>query len=227
MTALAALLAQIAPEPQDKLIFLGDLIDRGPDSKSVVSTILDLRTKCSVEAILGNHEEMLLLSRIDPRLFGAWLSFGGRETLASYGVNFDGDALREKDWIKSISADHWRFLSNDLVDCVEEENHIMVHGAVDPNLPLAEQPWPELRWARWNDPQRHCSGKIMVCGHTHQPSGLPITNGNAICIDTWVYGDGWLTALDLATHRYLQTNQRGERREGEIFSSTSSSKDES
>jgi serine/threonine protein phosphatase 1 len=220
ITALSTLLDRLAPAPEDKLIFLGDLIDRGPDSKSVISTILELRNKCSVEAIMGNHEEMVLLSRVDPRLLQAWLSFGGRETLESYGVTFDSDLPIEKDWAKNIPEEHWHFLSTAMVDCVEEDHHILVHGAVDPKLPLAEQPWPELRWARWDDPQMHCSGKVTVCGHTHQPSGLPISNGNAICIDTWVYGDGWLTALDLATHRYLQTNQRGEVREGEIVNPT-------
>jgi len=226
MTALATLLDRLAPTPQDKLIFLGDLIDRGPDSQTVVSTVLKLRNQCAVEAILGNHEEMLLIARADPHLFRAWLSFGGRQTLESYGIPFDGELPRDKDWAKKIPTEHWHFLSNNLVDCVEEENHILVHGAVDPRLPLAEQPWPELRWARWDNPERHCSGKITVCGHTHQPSGIPISNGNAICIDTWVYGDGWLTALDLATHCYLQTNERGETREGEISHSTSSPNEE-
>jgi serine/threonine protein phosphatase 1 len=216
VTALRTLLDRIAPESQDKLVFLGDLIDRGPDSKRVIETILELRNQCIVEAIFGNHEEMLLLSRTEAGLFQAWLSFGGRETLESYGIAFDSNTLRNKEWVKKIPAEHWHFLSADLVDCVEEEGHILVHGAVDPDLPLDKQPWPDLRWARWDDPQRHCSGKITVCGHTHQPSGLPISNGNAICIDTWVYGDGWLTALDLATHRYLQANQSGEVREDEI-----------
>ena len=65
-------------------------------------------------------------------------------------------------------------------------------------------------------PPPHQSGKSMVCGHTSQPSGLPVNLGHAICIDTWVYGDGWLTALDVGSGRYWQTNERGGRREDEI-----------
>src|ERR1700686_4607229 len=86
LTALQTLLDRLAPGREDKLIFLGDLIDRGPDSQAVVDTVLQLRQKCLVEVIEGNHEEMLLLSRHDQALFQAWLSFGGRETLASYGI---------------------------------------------------------------------------------------------------------------------------------------------
>jgi len=91
----------------------------------------------------------------------------------------------------------------------------MVHGGYDPGLPLNQQPWMDMRWLKWNNPQPHCSGQIVVCGHTHQPSGDPLDIGHAICIDTWVYGsDGWLTALDLGSHKYVQANQRGEARQG-------------
>jgi serine/threonine protein phosphatase 1 len=221
-TALTTLLDRIAPASQDKLTFLGDLLDRGPDSKGVIDTVLELRKKCSLEVIQGNHEEMLLWARTDRGLFQAWLAFGGKETLESYGVTFDSSIIPEKEWSKKVPGEHWHFLSAELVDCVEEDRHILVHGAVDPDLSLDKQPWPEMRWARWDNPRRHCSGKITICGHTHQPNGLPISNGNAICIDTWVYGDGWLTALDLATHRYLQANQSGEIREGEIVDSHTS-----
>src|SRR5689334_2268954 len=87
-TALQTLLAQLALQAEDKLIFLGDLIDRGPDAKGVIESVLQLRQERLVEVIEGNHEEMLLLSRTthDPAfargetggLFPAWLNFGGR-----------------------------------------------------------------------------------------------------------------------------------------------------
>jgi serine/threonine protein phosphatase 1 len=64
--------------------------------------------------------------------------------------------------------------------------------------------------------RRHGSGKIMVCGHTQQRSGRPLVLDHAVCIDTWVYGDGWLTCLDVENEAYWQANQRGETRRGRL-----------
>ena len=55
----------------------------------------------------------------------------------------------------------------------------------------------------------HCSGKVVVCGHTQQRSGLPLNLGHAVCIDTWAYGQGWLTCLDVLSGRIWQANQAG------------------
>ena len=74
-----------------------------------------------------------------------------------------------------------------------------------------------LRWATFDDPPPHASGKTLVCGHTSQPSGHPRTVGHAVGIDTWAHGrTGWLTALDTATGHLWQTNQRGGLRTGWI-----------
>jgi serine/threonine protein phosphatase 1 len=54
----------------------------------------------------------------------------------------------------------------------------------------------------------------MVCGHTPQKSGRPKSLGHAVCIDTWAYGKGWLTCLEVGTGRYWQANQQGEHRSG-------------
>jgi len=66
------------------------------------------------------------------------------------------------------------------------------------------------------NPAPHCSGKIMVCGHTSQKSGVPLNLGHAICIDTWAYGKGWLTCLDVISGRVWQANQAGQQREAWI-----------
>jgi serine/threonine protein phosphatase 1 len=79
-------------------------------------------------------------------------------------------------------------------------------------MPLDEQPDFMLLWEQFNDPLPHQSGKIMVCGHTPQYSGRPKHLGHAVCIDTWAHGQGWLTCLDVATGRYWQANEMGERR---------------
>ena len=69
-----------------------------------------------------------------------------------------------------------------------------------------------IRGQKLDAPRPHVSGKTMICGHTRQENGLPCNLGHAICIDTWVYGDGWLTCLDVEEGTCWQANQRGETR---------------
>jgi serine/threonine protein phosphatase 1 len=213
LTALDTLLQTLELQPDDRLIFLGDLIDRGPESKGVIERLFTLRSERQVDVVQGNHEEMLLIARDLPGYARAWQMYGGKETLASYGLpdgTIDG-------WPDAIPAEHWNFIKKEMVDAVEEDKHILVHGGYDPTLPLDQQPWNQLRWQKWNDPQPHCSEKIVVCGHTHQVSGIPLSVGHAICIDTWVYGgDGWLTALELGSHEYVQANQKGDIRQNQL-----------
>ena len=83
---------------------------------------------------------------------------------------------------------------------------------------LAEQPddmryWEKLDAGWWKP---HESGKTMVCGHTAQRSGRPLVLDRAVCIDTWAYGDGWLTCLDVEMELYFQANERGETRLGNL-----------
>jgi serine/threonine protein phosphatase 1 len=73
-----------------------------------------------------------------------------------------------------------------------------------------------LFWESFTDRGPHDSGKIMICGHTQQRSGVPLNLGHAVCLDTWAYGNGWLTCLDATTGRIWQANQKGERRTAEL-----------
>lgn len=215
LTALETLLATLTLKTEDQLIFLGDLVDRGPDTRGVIERILQLRMERTVHVIKGNHEEMLMISRDLPGYAQAWQKYGGREAMASYGWTQGV----EPGWIEAIPLAHWNFLKKDLVDAVEEAGHIMVHGGLDPDVPIPEQAWDEMRWKRWENPLPHASGSIMVCGHTHQLNGKPCSVGHAICIDTWAYGKGWLTALELASHEYVQANQKGEVRRDRLSES--------
>jgi serine/threonine protein phosphatase 1 len=206
LVALETLLTELALKPEEQLVFLGDLIDRGPDTRGVLEYVLQLRQEQTVHVIKGNHEEMLMIARDLPGYAQAWQQFGGKEALASYGWTRGV----EPGWIDAIPKTHWDFMKNGMVDAVEEAGHVMVHGGIDSELPLKRQRWDEMRWKRWDDPKPHISGTIVVCGHTHQTSGKPMTVGHAICIDTWAYGKGWLTALDISSHEYVQANQNGE-----------------
>jgi len=208
--ALDVLLAQVMPRPEDLLITLGDYVDRGPDSRGVLDRLIALYAGGRLIALRGNHDEMIVAARegFDRRM---WLACGGRTTLASYQVK-QSDAGR----FPEVPRTHWDFLISALQDYYEIDTHFFVHGSVYPDVPLAEQPTHMLYWEKLFDPVPHCSGKIMVCGHTRQLSGLPLNLGHSVCIDTGAYQSGWLTCLDVLSNQYWQANQKGETRMGEL-----------
>jgi serine/threonine protein phosphatase 1 len=94
----------------------------------------------------------------------------------------------------------------------ETDTHIFVHANYYPDLPMADQPVGMLRWETLRDmtPGRHVSGKTAIVGHTSQKGGEILDLGHLICIDTYCYGGGWLTALDVNTEEVWQANQSGE-----------------
>lgn len=211
LTALESLLAIVKPCAADTIIALGDYVDRGPDSRGVVERLLTLETSCTLIPLLGNHEQMLLDAAQTPEILPSWLMFGGLETLASYGIPREGYSA------DAIPATHRAFFSQRCRDWYETDTHLFVHAGVEPKLPLDQQQMEVLRWDKLRDRGPHISGKIAVCGHTRQISGLPLDLGHTICIDTWVYGDGWLTCLDVASRHFWQANQQAETREGELL----------
>ena len=110
-----------------------------------------------------------------------------------------------------VPDEHWHFLEAVCVEWHETETHLFVHANAHPGLPMEEQPGYMLRWESIDEHNSapHCSGKVLVCGHTQQRSGLPLDLGHAVCIDTCAYGNGWLTCLDVSTGRLWQANQSG------------------
>ncbi|HEX3656768.1 MAG TPA: metallophosphoesterase family protein [Pirellulales bacterium] len=210
LVAFDALLAAIGPTTDDWLVTLGDYVDRGPDSCGVMERLVELASGGRLIAVRGNHEEMMLDARTDPMIYGQWLQYGGQNTLDSYAQHgFDGT-------LNGVPAAHWNFLENQCVDWFESPKHFFVHANIDPRRELANQPISVLRWQKFGDPPPHRSGKTMICGHTYQESGYPRNLGHAVCIDTFVYGDGWLTGLDVATGQFWQANQQGHSRTGSL-----------
>jgi serine/threonine protein phosphatase 1 len=208
--ALDALLAALAPQPDDLVITLGDYVDRGPDSSGVLDRLLALHATGRHVGLRGNHDQMMLMARAEPWDSGLWLACGGDETLASYGIRW-GDAQAVADF---VPEGHWRFLEDDCVDWFETERHFFVHANAYPDVPLAEQPLSMLYWEKLLEPCAHVSGKVMVCGHTPQKGGRPRNLGTTVCIDTGVYAGGWLTGLDVLTGRYWQADEGGAVRAG-------------
>jgi len=196
--ALHALLGAICPTQEDCMIFLGDYIDRGPDSHQVIERLLDLRNRCTTKFLLGNHEIMLRLV-----LQGApawmWLEVGGHETVASYG----GDLSR-------FPASHLDFLEG-LLPFYETESDFFVHANYLPELPLEKQPEEVLYWRHLTDylPDIHRSGKHAFCGHTPQKNGKIGYLGHLTCLDTGCVLGNFLTAMSVEDGKIWQSDKMG------------------
>jgi len=203
--ALRALLDAVKPGPDDWLITLGDYVDRGPDSYGVIEQLLGLHRTGRLIALRGNHEEMMLLARESQEKLRCWLECGGKLALRSYSALGDAGKLAD------VPDAHWHFLERLCIDWHETDTHIFVHANVCPSLPMDEQLSLMLRWGVLDRARSepHCSGKLLICGHTQQRSGLPLNLGHTVCLDTWPYGNGWLTCLDAATGQIWQANQAG------------------
>jgi serine/threonine protein phosphatase 1 len=200
-TALAKLIERVAPQPDDMVITLGDYVDRGPNSREVIDQLIELRTRCRLVPLLGNHDEAMLAAISGEQTFQSWIMIGGLPTLESYG--FRGDP-------SVFPAAHVEFLQGCL-PYFETDSHFFVHANYNPRLALERQDRIMLRWLSLHEhqPGPHLSHKVAVLGHTAQPRGEYLYAGYLICIDTGCcYGD-WLTALDVEHGQVWQTNEEG------------------
>jgi serine/threonine protein phosphatase 1 len=200
--ALGALVAAIKPQRGDTLIPLGDCVDRGLESRQVIEELLSLRDKCRLVPLLGNHEEMML-NYLDGRPQpDDWLDFGGAATVESYR-----DSSGKLHAIPDEHVDYIRTWA----DCFQTDTHFFVHGGYEPQRPLSEQHWSILRWhsLRMSVPAPHQSGKTAIVGHTSLKDGEILDLGHLICIDTYCWGGGWLTALEPASGQVWQADRRG------------------
>lgn len=189
------------------LVFLGDLIDRGPDGAALVRTFSRLTSE-EVIVLKGNHEAALEEAyKGDETTLAGWLSFGAAATLAGFGVTPSEmagrtrvliDAMRARiepglvNWLTSLPA-HW-----------EHGDYFFAHAGVQPGVRLDRQNAADLLWIR--EPflsSRRNHGKVVIHGHSVEP-GLPRLGGNRIGIDTGAHEHGTLTALGLeGTRQWL------------------------
>jgi serine/threonine protein phosphatase 1 len=200
---LNLLLEAIAPGNDDQVYFLGDLIDRGPDSAKVVNLV----QQHGYISLLGNHEQLMLdaFSNGQPAsaALQAWLYSGGRATVNSYG---DSTCMLEhRDWFRTLPT----YL--DLGDIW------LVHAGVNPKLPLNLQTQHDFCWIRddfHSMTQPYFADKLIITGHTITftlPKVLPgeLAQGCGwLDIDTGAYHpkSGWLTGLDYANRKVYQVN---------------------
>lgn len=202
--ALRGLLNVIAPTREDTIVTLGDYVDRGPDTRGTLDQLIALRDVCRLVPLIGNHEEMMLDARHDPMMRFQWWACGGAETCESYGGK-----------LSAVPRDHIDFL-RDCQDWHEEDTHFFVHGGYVPDLPLADQPSEVLRWRSLREgiPGPHVSGKVAIVGHTSQKTGAILDAGHLLCLDTFCFGGGWLTAYEVTSGQVWQTDEFGNVRQG-------------
>jgi len=200
---------------QPLLVFLGDYVDRGPDSRGVLD-LLCARAAASAAGtgpacrfLLGNHEAAMLDFLRNPADGAEWLSYGGAEALASYGVRAS---------VGIVSAARCRTLRDSLEERLPEEHrafleslepmavlgdYAFVHAGIRPGVPLERQRLEDLLWIRepfLSSPRPH--GKVVVHGHT--VTDVPQILPNRIGLDTGAYATGVLSAVALhGTHRRI------------------------
>ncbi|MEJ2200398.1 MAG: metallophosphoesterase family protein [Desulfuromonadaceae bacterium] len=210
---LEQLLRLLQATEKDQLVFLGDYIDRGPDSRGVIETLLELRN-CLPETIFlkGNHEQMLLNALLEENfltesiftdlstpnsaslLFSditIYLRNGGMATLKSYGIK----------QLQELPRTHLEFIRQTRL-YFRMDGFLFVHAGARDDLPLEEQDEYTLLWERNSAPG---SEEIHVVGHSPTPGGQPLFEEGRYSLDTGAGLGNQLTACDVYTRQIWQS----------------------
>ena len=192
-------------------VFLGDYIDRGPDSAAVLDRLARRDVPLPFVALRGNHEALLLEALADPAGMAHWCRSGGNATLASYGIetapNARGKPLSRarEALLERMPGLHRRFLADTDLHYVAGP-YTFVHAGLRPGVPLDQQSEDDLLWIR--DAffrSAHTIDGVVVHGHTPRPR--PENETHRINVDTGVFKYGILTCVVLegAERRFLST----------------------
>lgn len=183
------------------IVLLGDVVDRGPDTAGLLDHLIAPPAPGVTRICLrGNHEEMMLQFMSAPSTNSPWLTFGGFETLMSYGLALDLDAsLSTRRLLQMLQAHipqaHCDFLMQ-LPFGLYVDGYALVHAAIDPTASLACQPRQTVLWG--DSEGISVDGLTVVHGHTIISE--PIVSKNRIALDTGAYHSGTLTAVRLHPH---------------------------
>lgn len=214
---LDILLDRIARDDADracaktKLVFLGDLTDRGPDSREVVERAMQIDEHLDAIFLMGNHEEILIRTwEGDRSAAGLFNRVGGRETLMSYGVDphdYDKCDLGELAALteRVVPREHIAFMRR-FEDSHVAGNYLFVHAGIRPGIALEMQNPSDLRWIRRDFLDDATDHGVMIV-HGHSITDAVDERANRIGIDTGAFSSGQLTALGLegAERWYLAT----------------------
>src|SRR5262249_6910483 len=184
-------------------VFLGDYVDRGFGSMSVLERLSRSEWPTSMIALAGNHEELLMTFLNDEQVLEAWRLLGGLETLHSYGVDVSPGMVRREfkkiqaEFAKRFPEHHRQFLET-LKTSTAIGDYFFCHAGVRPGVPLDRQHRDDLLNIRvpflFSEAEH---GKLVVHGHT--PSVSPEIRPNRIGIDTAAFATNRLTCLVLQT----------------------------
>jgi serine/threonine protein phosphatase 1 len=212
--------ATLTPGTSKLVVYLGDYVDRGLESRRVVDLLInDPLQDFQAVHLLGNHDAWLLSFLVDPAIGQIWLRYGGDATMHSYGVQFGTpqDDPRFYEQLQGhlrqrIPRRHVEFLQS-LELSFQSGDYLFVHAGVDPARPLHEQTADDLLWIR--EPFLSCRldlGCVVVHGHTVESE--PMVRANRIGIDTGACWTGCLTCLVLeeSDFRFLTTGARAQAR---------------
>lgn len=193
------------------IIFLGDLVDRGPDSRGVVEYLLANPPDFARSVFLkGNHEEFFLrvLAGEDDTVRD-WLTYGGYECCESYGIgigwilNASPVEIQER-LAATVPAAHRKFLEN-MADSFQFGDYLFVHAGIRPGVPIDAQSSKDLRWIREGFLEDRTDHGVMVV-HGHTIVATAEEHPNRIALDTGAYRSGILTALGIeGTQRWFMT----------------------
>ena len=178
--------ADAGAEPS-RFVFLGDFIDRGPDSRGVLEFVMNLQGRCPgrVTCLCGNHEDLALAAIDDPSEIAQWVTLnGGDKALRSYGVTAPSELpASHVGWMRALQTHH------------DDGLRFFVHAGVNPSRSLDRQDRHDMLWIRepfLSDP--HDYGRFIVHGHTPLRGGQPDLRANRVNIDTAAVLGGPLTA---------------------------------
>ena len=213
LDAIAADAAERPPGPR-RIVYLGDYVDRGMQSREVIDRLVGgPPAGFEVTYLLGNHEEAFLAFLDGEEAGFDWLRYGGLETLYSYGVPVsrqpntphDLEQLRSEA-LERVPRAHVGFM-RDAILWHGEGDYLFVHAGLRPGLPMERQQPRDLLWIRdeFLDSRDDHGGRVVVHGHTI--CDAPDVRANRINIDTGAYASGRLTALVLSgeQRRFLAT----------------------
>jgi serine/threonine protein phosphatase 1 len=201
-------------EVEDEVVFIGDYIDRGKETPSVIDALIEFGEEFPRAVFLrGNHEQMMLESRAGPEprtdispgriafsnVMLNWLENGGVDTLKSYSVE---DYSR---WWEYLPDSHWEFIEGTCLEYLTDKYHFVHAGLLPEGDTWEGEPYdldPRL-WIRepFLDSQDEFKGRTVIFGHTPQTTGQPLIQSNKIGIDTAAAYGGPLTLVSLDRER--------------------------
>jgi serine/threonine protein phosphatase 1 len=195
-----------------RIVYLGDYIDRGPDSAAVIDRLAN-HPLADVSAVhlKGNHEAMMVAFMSNPEIGPKWFAIGGAATVASYGLPWHGAhelPRLARELAERLPRTHGAFLST-LAIRHRIGDYLFVHAGVRPGVPLDRQAESDLLWIREPFLRSNAHhGAVVVHGHT--PVEYPEERENRIGIDTGAVFTGVLTCLVLEgrERRFLATNSQ-------------------